>query len=345
MVEFGMVLEPSPGYSADLARRVEDLGFDILLSPDTQNLNGDVYCELCLAAVNTTSLRLGPGVTHPVTRVAAVTASAIATVQAESGGRAICGMGRGDSSAAHIGRRQATTEELRKYTRDVQTYLRGDAVDINGTQSRMRWIDPEKIPPAPIDMACTGPKTIRMAADVAERVSFAVGSAPERMRWALDTFHQRLEETGRPKREVQVGAYVNLVCDPDEQRAIALARTVAGLVAHFTGMKHAPVDHLPEQLKPLAMRLKTEYDMARHAQNEGSHLELVTDEFVDWFTIAGPAPKCIDRLSELVKMGLEHVYILGGSPVSHPHGARMTASVDQASHFAKEVMPHFRGSP
>ena len=342
MTEFGMVMEPSPGYSAKLAARIEDLGFDILLSPDTQNLNGDVYMELCLAAHTTKRLRLGPGVTHPVTRVAAVTASAIATLQAESNGRAICGMGRGDSSAAHIGRRQATTEEVRKYTQDVQTYLRGDIVHINGTESKMRWIDPELIPPAPVDIACTGPKTIRMAADVAERVSFAVGSAPERLEWALNVFNERLEETGRPREDVQVGAYVNLVCDPDENRAIKVAKTVAGLVAHFTGMKHAPVDHLPPQLKRLAVKLKTEYDMARHAQNEGSHLELVDDEFVDWFTIAGPPAKCIERLGGLVEMGLQHVYVLGGSDVSHPHGARMTASVEQVSHFAEHVLPHFR---
>ena len=42
----------------------------------------------------------------------------------------------------------------------------------------MRWIKPGDVPPVPIDIACTGPKTIELAADVADRVSFAVGSAP-----------------------------------------------------------------------------------------------------------------------------------------------------------------------
>lgn len=340
MTEFGMVFEPSPGYTAKLARRVEEMGFDVLVTPDTQNLSSDPYGQLSLAAAATSTLKLGTGVTNPVTRVAAVTASAIATLQAESKGRAICGIGRGDSAAAHIGQRQANTKELRECITAIQAYVRGDIVELNGYPSRMRWLDPEVVPPVPVDVACTGPKTIRMAADVADRVSFAVGSAASQIRWALDTLNQRLAETGRSRDSIQVGAYINLVCDPDEQRALKLARTVAGLVAHFAGMKNAPVDHLPPELKPLAIKLKTQYDMKRHAQNEGSHLELVDEKFVDWFTIAGPAEKCRQRLSVLIEMGLEHVYILGGSDVAHPHGERVTASVNQVEHFARDVMPH-----
>ena len=110
-----MIMEPCAAYTAKLALRIEEMGFDLLLTPDTQNLCADPYGQLSLAAANTRTLKLGTGVTNPVTRVAAVTASAMATLQIESAGRAICGIGRGDSSAAHIGQRQATTRELRDY--------------------------------------------------------------------------------------------------------------------------------------------------------------------------------------------------------------------------------------
>ena len=342
MTEFGMITEPSAGYTARLAARIEAMGFDLLLTPDTQNLCGDPYGQLSLAAAATRSLKLGTGVTNPVTRAAAVTASAMATLQIESGGRAICGLGRGDSSCAHIGRRQATTAEMRTYAQAIQSYIRGGDVMIDGKPTTLRWVEPGDIPPVPVDIACTGPRTIRMAADVADRVSFAVGSAPERIDWALATLNERLAETGRDRNQLSIGAYINLVCDPDEARALALARTIAGLVAHFAGMKHAPVDHLPPQLKPLAIKLKTAYDMKHHNLDEGSHMSLVDDAFVDWFTIAGPAAKCIDRLGHLIDKGLQHVYILGGSPVSHPHGERVTGSVNQTEHFAADVLPHFR---
>jgi len=342
MTEFGMIMEPSAGYTAKLAARIEAMGFDVLLTPDTQNLAGDPYGQLSLAAANTTTLKLGPGVTNPITRVPAVTAGAMATLQLESGGRAICGLGRGDSSAAHVGRRQATTEQLSECTRAIQKYIRGEDVQVGNKLTTMRWIQPGDMPPVPVDIACTGPKTIRMAADVADRVSFAVGSVPGQIDWALETLNQRLEETGRDRSELSVGAYINLVCDPDEARAIELARTITGLVAHFAGMKHSPTEHLPPQLKPLAIRLKSEYDMKHHAQRAGSHLDLVDDAFVDWFSIAGPAQKCIDRLGELVEKGLDHVYILGGSAVAFPHGERITSSVNQTEYFAADVLPHFR---
>ena len=342
MTEFGMIMEPSPGYTAKLAKRVEDMGFDTLLTPDTQNLCGDPYGQLALAAANTKNMKLGTGVTNPVTRVAAVTASAMASLQIESGGRAICGLGRGDSSGAHINKRQATTAEVGDYANMVRTYINGEDVMIDGKVSTMRWIEPGAVQPVPIDIACTGPKTIQLAADVADRISFAVGSAPERIDWALDTLNARLEETGRDRSQISVGAYLNLLCDPNEKRALKLASTIAGMVAHFAGMKHSPVDHLPPQLKDLAIALKSEYDMDKHNQATGSHLDMVDEAFVDWFTIAGPPAKCIDRLGPLLEKGLDHIYVLGGSDVPHPHGEFVTGFVNQAEHFAADVMPAFR---
>jgi len=62
--EFGIVMEASPGYTARLAKQIEDLGFDMLLCPDTQNLSPDPFSQLALAAQTTTRLRLGTGVTN-----------------------------------------------------------------------------------------------------------------------------------------------------------------------------------------------------------------------------------------------------------------------------------------
>jgi 5,10-methylenetetrahydromethanopterin reductase len=339
---FGIVMEPSPGYTARLAAEIEAMGFDALLCPDTQCLSADPYAQLALAAARTSRLRLGTGVTNPVTRDVSVTASALATLQIESGGRALCGIGRGDSSAAHIGRRNARTAELREYVEQLRGYLRGEVVMRGETPSRMRWLAPGELAAVPLDVACTGPATIRMAVEVADQVTFSVGAAPERIRWALDTALQHLADTGRDRASLRIGAYVTLVCDPDEKRAINLARMISGMVAHFAGMKDSPVEHLPPQLKALATSMKSGYDMARHAQNEGAHLAMVTDEFVDWFSICGPPARCVERLGELIDMGLDHVYVLGGSPVATPHGARQEAMVRQTRLFADAVLPRFR---
>ena len=342
MTEFGIVMEASPGYTGKLAAQIEDFGFDILLCPDTQCLSPDPLAQLTLASATTRNLRMGTGVTNPVTRDVAVTATALATLQAETGGRVICGIGRGDSSAAHIGRKNATTQQLRTFVQRLQAYIRGEEVDREGTVSRLRWYDDLPVEPFPIDIACTGPKTIQMAVEVGDRISFAVGSAPERVEWAMETANAHLKSIGRARDSLSIGAYVNLVCDQDEQRAVNLGRMISGMVAHFAGMKNAPVDHLPPQLKGLAVKMQTGYDMEHHAQEEGGHLEMVSDEFVEWFSICGGPEKCAQRLQQLIDLGLDHVYLLGGSPVPHPHGARQEAMVEQTRLFAEQVLPRFR---
>ena len=342
MTDFGLVMEASPGYTAKLAAEIEAMGFDLLLCPDTQNLSPDPIGQLSLAAKSTTRLRLGTGVTNPLTRDVAVTATSFLTLQAESAGRAHCGIGRGDSSAAHIGRSNGTTAELREFVTRMQAYMRGESVDRNGKASALRWLDSVSVAPVPMDIACSGPKTIAMAVEVADCVSFAVGSAPERLRWALDIARQQLLRSGRARDSIRLGAYINLVCDPDKQRALQLGRMIAGMVAHFAGLKGVSLEHLPAPLKPIAAALQAGYDMARHSKDAGSHLAIIDDNFVDWFSICGPPAYCRDRLQELLSLGLDHVYILGGSPVAHPHAARQVAMVEQTRLFADKVLTFFR---
>ncbi|MCS6946499.1 MAG: LLM class flavin-dependent oxidoreductase, partial [Steroidobacteraceae bacterium] len=235
--------------------------------------------------------------------------------------------------------------QLRTFIEQLRAYVRGATVDRNGTPSKLRWLDSVDVAPFPIDVACTGPRTIEMAVEVADRVSFAVGSAPERVQWAMDTALARLRALGRPRESIRIGAYVNLVCDPDEKRALELGRMISGMVAHFAGMKNAPLEHLPPRLRALAAELQQGYDMEQHARESGRHLQLIDDEFVDWFSICGPPAKCRERLGRLLDLGLDHVYQLGGSPVAHPHGARQAAMVAQARWFATDVIPHFRAKP
>ena len=82
--------------------------------------------------------------------------------------------------------------------------------------------------------------------------------------------------------------------------------------------------------------------MMNHSSEKGEHLDLIDDAFIDWFSIAGSPQKCIDRLGELIDLGLDHVYLLGGSPVAEPRDARLRAMVEQTEIFANEVLPSFK---
>src|SRR5687768_13148416 len=82
------------------AARAEADGWDGMLVVDSQNLSGDPFVALGLAARETSTLRLGTGVTNPATRHPAAMAAAVASVHVASAGRAVLGIGRGDSALA-----------------------------------------------------------------------------------------------------------------------------------------------------------------------------------------------------------------------------------------------------
>src|SRR5690606_23316931 len=116
---------PVPGRTREAARVAEEAGFDGLAFADTQNLSGDPYSALCLAAQETRRLRLATGATNPLTRHPTVTASAILTVHAESGGRAVLGIGRGDSSLELAGLKPAKVDRLARTVRALRDLVAG----------------------------------------------------------------------------------------------------------------------------------------------------------------------------------------------------------------------------
>ena len=200
-----------PGLAARHAAAAEAAGYDGLALVDSQNLAGDCYVGLALAAKATTRLRLATGVTNPVTRHPAATAAAIAAIHAESGGRAVLGIGRGDSSLAHLGYAPAPVPVFAHALERIQGYLRGEEVALRARREprdRSAWRRLRRravsrgsrpdLPKVPVDVAATGPKMIEIGATRAERVSFAVGADPARIRWAIDTCAQRAPR-GRPR--------------------------------------------------------------------------------------------------------------------------------------------------
>src|SRR5260370_4642480 len=190
--EIWMITFPIPGVFAKMGRMVEESGCDGIGIVDTQNLAADPYAELCLAAHATKHLKLRTAVTNPVTRHPAVTASAIATVHAESAGRATLGIGRGDSAVAKIGERAPSSKDFARYISQVQGFLRGEEVTLdNGFGSRNEWIARTCLPKVPADVAATGPRVIEVGARLAGSVSFAVGADPDRPPWPIDASQQR----------------------------------------------------------------------------------------------------------------------------------------------------------
>jgi 5,10-methylenetetrahydromethanopterin reductase len=260
-------------------------------------------------------------VTNPVTRHPAVTASAAATLQAESGGRIVLGVGRGDSSVTFLGRSPAPASALEDFVARLQSYLRGEAVD----RHRLEWLPPGQ-PKVPVDVAGTGPRTIAIGARRADAVTFAVGAESERVRWAIDA---ACAAGAR-----RFGAYVIAAAHPDQAAARDLVRANVGIFAHFA---RGSLDRLTTADRRVVEAVTRSYDTRRHARSSSVQTAAVPDDFVDRFAVVGPPQHCIERLRELEALGLERVVVVGAAKDADPREAALARK-----RFAAEVVAALR---
>ncbi len=317
--------------SARTAQEIEAAGWDGMLVVDSQNLSGDPYVSLALAATATTRIGLGTGVTNSVTRHAAATATAITSVNRVSNGRAVLGIGRGDSALAHLGRAPARLAQFERYLRQLQTYLRGESVSFDDidiphdvappmsalalhdapSASRIAWIaDGAKVP---VEVAASGPKVIAMAALHAERVMFALGADVERLTWGIALARQTRKAAGLDPDGVAFGAYVNLGCHNDMAAARALVRGGLTTFARFSVMHGKASGPVSAGDRAVLEALRSNYDMRAHTRGDSRQAGTLTDDFIDRFAIVGPPERCIQRLRSLAALGLDKVAISGGT--------------------------------
>jgi 5,10-methylenetetrahydromethanopterin reductase len=348
-----------PGYTVRVAQRAEAEGWDGLGLVDSQNLAGDPFIELALSATVTSRLLLATAVTNPFTRHPAAAATAIATVHAESRGRAVFGVGRGDSALAHLGLSPAPVARFEQYMRQLQGYLAGEEVPFTvaadtvaademhssddlamaggPSASRLRWIVGSPLAKVPVDVAASGPKVIALAARLAERVTFAVGADVDRVAWAIDVARRARADAGLSPDGLGLGVYVPVLVHPD--RAVARIHISGGLASYarfsvMHGTVNGPAD---APSRDVLTAVHDAYDMEHHFRHGSPQSTVLTDDVIDQFGIAGPPEYCIERLSQLVALGLDKLFILGG-------GIDLDRDAARASHtaFVEEVLPVLR---
>lgn len=318
-----------------IAAEAEGEGWDGMVVTDSQNLSHDTYVALTLAARATSRLLLGPGVTNPVTRHAAATAGAIASIQELSGGRAMLGIGRGDSSLFNIGHEPAKLRVFEPYVRDVQAYLSGETIDKEGYASTLRWLHDSRTGKVPMDIAATGPKVIAVAARHAERIGFAVGADPDRVRWAIAHARQALPEDKPP---LSFGLYLNVCVHDDVDTAADMLRGMVGTFAHFTGMHANTAAGLDARDQQVFRSLGQDYERPRHGHNDAAHARALPLDFIERFAVVGPPQRCHAQLAALLAEGIDRLFVIGPRP-----DVVGEAAVVARKRFVHEVMPALRG--
>ena len=330
-MQTGLLMFPHPQHSASMAKSAEQLGFASVVYADTQCLTPEVWSQLMRVAEATDRIEIGTGVTNPVSRDPAVTASAALGLQVASEGRVVLGIGRGDSSMAKIGRRPASPADFETYVAQLRAYLDGEEVDREGHPSRIEWLDTCDVPHVPIEIAATGPNVIDLAARRADHICFAVGADPERIEASRARARSAAEAAGRDPDSLRYGAFVNCVVNPDRAVAREAIRGGLSVFAHFSGFHGMDIESLPEHARDAARKLRAGYDMAKHASSTGTHAQALDAEFIHRFGIAGPVDEVIERFQALAATGIDFVRIVPGSRDMPPDvGARSIQGIAEA---------------
>ena len=172
--------------TADFIAGCEAAGFSGVGMHDHQHSGRDVFLTLALAAERTSRLTVYPATTNPVTRHPMVLASLGHSLEEIAPERVRLTVGPGYLAVGNIGRPRATVDAMRSAILTIRRLLRGERLQFNGVESRLRNVSDQ---PTPVFMTAAGPRMVELAGEVADGAMLLVGLHPR----AVEAARRRLE--------------------------------------------------------------------------------------------------------------------------------------------------------
>jgi 5,10-methylenetetrahydromethanopterin reductase len=334
-VRFGITFLPNaPSEFVEWARTAEATGFEIIGIADSQSLYREVYVSAALCAVNTERIRFGPRVINPLTRHPAVAASAALTLEELAPGRTILGIGTGDSAVYNLGLKGCSLAELREYLAAVRDLLATGTAEYHGRTARLTWGRAD----VPLYIAASGPKTLRLAGQIADGVVINTGLLPEIIRDSIDQVRRGAAEAGRDPAEVDLW-WLPLTNLAEDRRAaveeikMSLASAGSHLARFTTSGKHIP----PELLAKVE-QLGGRYHFDQHDKPDSANRRLIeelglVEYLAERFSVAGTPEDCVRKLERAVEAGATQFWM----------SVHFDDKVRFMRDWASRVMPAFRG--
>jgi 5,10-methylenetetrahydromethanopterin reductase len=326
-----------------LAQTAEASGFETVYVGDSQMIWNDVWVTLAACALGTKRVRLGTGVTNTVTRHPAVTANAVMTLNMLSNGRAVLGVGAGDSAVRTAGLSPAKLPQIRERMEFMRALLDGKEVQALrpaeeegkktwGRVDKVRLLGADKWGKVPLQLAVMGLNSAEAAGEFCDGVIVDghMGGNGEGARATVAAAHAGAKKVGRDLKKFRFIAAIDAAIDNDRRKALDKVRPTAA--RNIARKPYLPatlgVDHA-EVVKAVT----ESYKFYEHLNLEAKHRELIPDEVAMKCCIAGTPEDCIAKGKELQAAGITEISIF------------ITSQDEAGSHnilqrFAKEVIPH-----
>ena len=326
MVHFGIefLANETADTLADMIRFSEENGIEYAWITDHYN-NRDSFSLLTYIAARTSTIKLGTGVTNPYTRTAAQLASAIATVDETSGGRAVFGIGPGDKMTfENLGVHwtkplqtvRETVEVVRRLTLGESVSFDGDVISIKKAKLDLGSRS------VPVYVGAQGPGMLMLAGEIGDG-ALVNASHPRDFEFAVKLLKEGA--AGRDFSQFDVGAYTSFSVAGNRDEAVAAARPVVAFITAGSPPDVIKRHGIPEE----------DYSRLTSAFKDGfkQAVRAVTDDMISAFSICGTPDDCIRQIHDLTGAGVTQV--IPGSPL----GPDKKKSIQL---IGKEIIPEFK---
>nr|AAA92087.1 coenzyme F420-dependent N5,N10-methylenetetrahydromethanopterin reductase [Methanothermobacter thermautotrophicus] len=303
-MKFGIEFVPNEPIEkiVKLVKLAEDVGFEYAWITDHYN-NKNVYETLALIAEGTETIKLGPGVTNPYVRSPAITASAIATLDELSNGRATLGIGPGDKATFDaLGIEWVKpVSTIRDAIAMMRTLLAGEKTESGAQLMGVKAVQ-EKIP---IYMGAQGPMMLKTAGEISDG-ALINASNPKDFEAAVPLIKEGAESAGKSLSDIDVAAYTCCSIDEDSAAAANAAKIVVAFIAAGSPPPVFERHGLPADTGAKFGELLGKGDF-------GGAIGAVDDALMEAFSVVGTPDEFIPKIEALGEMGVTQY--VAGSPI------------------------------
>lgn len=330
MVKFGLELVPMDQYWKTVYYTIlaEKLGYDYAWITD-HYVNRNVYVILTTAALHTEHIKLGTGVTNPYLIHPVQTAQFFTSLSELAPGRVVCGIGPGDKTTLEsvLPSYEKPLTTMREAVEIIRSLTTTGKVKFEGSRFRVpnAKLNFKPTQPIPIFIGAQGPKMLSLAAELGDGVMINA-SHPQDFEAAMKHLREGVEKAGKKMEDLEVVAATSISVDRDEGEARKaaipiVAFIVAGCPPHILESHGIS----PDSAKAIGEAI------AKGQWKEA--FSKVSGEMLEAFSITGTPEACIERVAQLVKLGVNTIVM--GSPV----GPSLRKS---AALISKEIIPKFK---
>lgn len=296
-----------------LCQQAEEGGFEYAWFFDSHVLWQECYTVIAHVMAHTKKIRFGPLVTNPGVKDWTLAASTFSSLAKISGNRFDVGVGRGDSSLRMLGkkpRKISTTVEFMKFVKEMG---RGKSVHIHDRDLELPWALPDT--DLPMWMAAYGPKALKATGEHADGLVLQIGDP-----WLVEWFSKQAIDAalaaGRKREDLQImAACPAWVGDREKCREQTrwFPAMVGNHVADIVEKYGQSSDEVPSRLTEYIKGRKG-YNYKEHASKDADHLDFISDEIVDSFSILGSVDEHVAKLKKLEAAGVDQfcIYLMCG---------------------------------